>query len=143
MNTMSAWQTGEMESVIDSVAALKGRVMADAVGYKDERFRASLDERAALITTFADKYRYAELPTICIRLRQSCNGAADPWGDEFLAAVVEYLKGRMRLWLLPIDAIDYCVYVMCGEAVQLGEAELAARESKGWKFAGLEGEGWK
>lgn len=143
MNGTTGWDADEAGSIIDSVTALKGRVIADAVGYNDERFRTSLDERTALVTAFAEKYGEADLPTVCLGLRMSCNGAADPWGNEFLTAVVEYLKERMRLWLLPIDAIDYCVYVMCGEAVRLGEAELSYRDSRGWKFTGLDGEGWK
>jgi len=58
----------------------------------------------------------------------SCNGAADPWVDEFLAAVVHYLDERVRLWQQPSDPIDVHVKGMCQQAVLIGHAELASRE---------------
>ena len=85
-------------------------------------------ERTDLIVKWVEKWGGCELPSLVLGLRMSCNGAANPWDDEFLAAVVHYLDERVRLWQESSDAIDNHVKGMCLQAVWIGRAELASRE---------------
>lgn len=101
------------------------------------------DERTELIVAFHQRWGDAELPTICLDLRSSCRGQSDPWGDEFLAATVAYLEGRVDLWQWPSDATDDHVRGMCRQAVWIGRAELAGRAAGGHPVQGLDGQGWK
>lgn len=73
----------------------------------------------------------------------SCNGAADPWGNAFLEDVVVYLEKRLELWREPSDAMDNHVKGMCQQAIWIGRAELAERQSRGDVYTGLDGQGWK
>ncbi len=140
---MSAWEREDQSSVIDAITQYKERILADTFSYKDKLFGEKLDARAELIGAFTDKYGEVDLPTICLGLRMSCNGASEPWGDQLLRDTVDYLGERLKLWIVPIDAIDYCVYVMCKEAIHIGERELRNRQEQGYELKGLEGEGWK
>lgn len=45
-----------------------------------------------------DLFGHMTLPKICIELRQSLCGAADPWPDEDVAACVQLLKDRLESW---------------------------------------------
>jgi len=87
-------------------------------------------ERTDMIVKWAKKWGGCDydLPSLCLRLRMSCNGAADRWSDGFIAEVVRYLDERLRLWQEPSDAIDNHVKGMCQQAVLIGHAELASRE---------------
>jgi len=85
-------------------------------------------ERTDLILQRVEKWGGDDMPTLVLGLRQSCNGAADPWDDEYLVAVVHYLDERVRLWQQPSDPIDVHVKGMCRQAVWIGRAELAARK---------------
>lgn len=67
------------------------------------------------------------LPEICLDLRASLNGAADPWPDEHLAEVVLMLQARLDTWAEPNDAIDDHVRGMVQHAVWLGRAAEAER----------------
>lgn len=68
---------------------------------------------------------------ICLNLRSSCNGAADPWSTEFLSEVVEMLQARAKTWLIPTslqpNVIDNAVLQMVHEAIRIGKAELLSR----------------
>ncbi len=140
---MSAWEREDQSSVIDAITQFKERILADTFSYKDKSFKEKLDARTSVIVSFSNQYGDVDLPTICLGLRMSCNGASDPWGDQLLRDTVNYLGERLKLWIAPIDAIDYCVYVMCKEAIHIGELELQNRKEKGYELEGLEGEGWK
>ena len=43
-------------------------------------------------------YEKEMLPEVCLRLRMACNGAADPWLDEKVEAVLAYLQKRLDNW---------------------------------------------
>lgn len=140
---MSDWDSEYQGSIIDAITKQKERIFSEAFSHKDKLFGEKLDARAELIGAFTDKYGEVDLPTICLGLRMSCNGASEPWGDQLLRDTVDYLDERLKLWTAPIDAIDYCVYVMCKEAISIGERELQNRKEDGYELKGLEGEGWK
>ena len=67
------------------------------------------------------------LPEICLGLRASLNGAADPWTPEVLAEVVRMLQARLDTWADPTDAMDYHVRGMAWQAILLGRAAEAER----------------
>ena len=102
-----------------------------------------MTDRTNLIVQWGQKWGDANLPTICLDLRMSCNGAADPWSDDLLAETVWYLKERLRLWEPgQDDPIDQAVKAMCYSAITYGEVELADRVNRGHRYPGLNGEGW-
>jgi hypothetical protein len=80
------------------------------------------------------------LPTICLELRASLSGAADPWPDPLMEEVVTMLERRLATWLHRgrEDATDYLVRLMVEEAVRSGRRRLeeARRDGTWW-------EGWK
>ena len=67
------------------------------------------------------------LPEICLDVRASVNGSADPWQTETLQPVVSMLQARLDTWLEPSSAMDEHVRGMVAQAVVLGLAELARR----------------
>ena len=75
------------------------------------------------------------LPEICLCLRMSVNGAADPWPDAYLREVVEMIKTRLQLWRDPTDEMDFHVKGMMSLAVIDGETELARRSREGEVFS--------
>jgi len=87
-----------------------------------------LTERATLIEWWDEKWGTRYLTSLVLDLRLSCNGAAEPWGCDFLAQVVHYLDERVRLWQEPSNAIDMHVRAMCQQAVLIGKWEISARE---------------
>lgn len=67
------------------------------------------------------------LPEICLDLRRSLNGAADPWPAEFLSDVVAMLQARLATWETPTDAMDAHVRGMVWQAIFLATAAEAER----------------
>jgi hypothetical protein len=87
------------------------------------------------------------LPTICLELRASLSGAADPWPDPFMEEVVKMLELRLATWLHRDreDTTDTLVRLMVEDAVKSGRRRLedARRDGswwEGWKDAPTEGE---
>ncbi len=140
---MSDWGSEYQGSIIEAITKQKERIFSEAFSHKDKLFGEKLSARTSVIVSFSNQYGDVDLPTICLGLRMSCNGASEPWGDQLLRDTVNYLSERLKLWNAPIDAIDYCVYVMCKEAIHIGERELRNRKEQGYELKGLEGEGWK
>jgi len=98
-----------------------------------------LTERAALIEWWTEKWGAHYLTSIVLDLRMSCNGAAEPWGCDFLAQTVHYLDERVRLWHEPSNAIDMNIKAMCQQAVLIGRWEMAARAQAETRIEGNEG----
>jgi hypothetical protein len=67
-------------------------------------------------------FKQADLPTLCLSLRMSLNGSADPWEPREVAQAIEYIQSRMREWEPSIHKIDQkmddAVYQMCQAAVE-------------------------
>lgn len=97
-------------------------------------------ERTDLIVQWVEKWGGHDLPSLVLGLRMSCNGAADPWDDDFLAELVRYMDERLRVWQEPSDAIDNHVRGMCQQAVLIGRSELASRAADGYRINGPEWE---
>lgn len=70
-----------------------------------------------------------ELQNLVVKVKQSINGASDPWSTEALKRTKEALEMRMTRWHYPSDVIDSCIYTMCLEAVRLINKELKERKS--------------
>ena len=68
------------------------------------------------------------LPEICLELRSSIDGSADPWSTAFLTAVVEMLKARKEHWdFTYCQSMDFAIWSMLDVAVSIGQAELKER----------------
>jgi len=65
-----------------------------------------------------------ELPEICLALRASCNGSADPWPVERLSEVGQMLRARAKTWTHHAheDPIDDAVLQMVREAASIAES---------------------
>ena len=83
--------------------------------------------QARLFPTVALQECRPTLPDICLNLRASLNGAADPWPDEELRDVVLMLQARLDTWGTPSDALDAHVRGMMQQAIWLGRAAEAER----------------
>ncbi len=65
---------------------------------------------------------------ICLDLRGSCNGSADPWDSKFLLEVIEMLKLRRKQFDRGNDhPMDMAVLQMISSAIEIGEAEMDLR----------------
>lgn len=74
---------------------------------------------------------------ICLSLKASCNGAADPWDDEFLRDTMGMLKARAETWAQHgkhRDVMDAAVLQMVCEAARIASAELLERAAAGKKI---------
>lgn len=96
----------------------------------NEARRAAIGEQDRLFPE-VDHHR-PTLPQICMDLRMSTNGAADPWDTPRLREVVAMLRAREDSWDHPSDDMDAGALVMLRAAINLGKAELAEREKNGW-----------
>lgn len=63
-----------------------------------------------------------ELPTLCIRLRQSITGAADPMGEQDEQDLVDYVKARLIEWTQSKrqveEEMDAAVKQLCFAAIR-------------------------
>ena len=71
------------------------------------------------------------LPDICLNLRMSVNGSADPWRDRMLEDCLDFLEARAESWTMTKDMMDFAVLIMVNEAIRIGKAEMACRWN-GW-----------
>lgn len=76
--------------------------------------------------------QWVELPpnlaTICLDLRASISGAADPWQTKDLEEVVNMLKMRLESWFASKDPMDGYVNLMMHYSIELGLKELERRK---------------
>lgn len=72
------------------------------------------------------------LPEICLRVRMSINGAADPWDTEGLVKVRDMLQARIDEWRDPSDMIDGLIRLMAIETVRMASVEIERRKADGW-----------
>lgn len=99
----------------------------------DEARRAACEEQARLFPEDGPWITHTPaLPEICLDLRMSTNGAADPWPTPLLREAVAMLRAREASWSQPSDDMDGAVLVMVRAAITLGAAELAGRKKDGW-----------
>lgn len=91
---------------------------------KEERNRITKN-REEFHRLFPNQY----ITEICINLRMSCNGSADPWTTNDLYDTVQALKNRLTIWYDRDDKFDNAVKTMVTEAIRIGEEELRERES--------------
>lgn len=74
---------------------------------------------------------------ICLALKSACNGAADPWADNFLREVGQMLKARAETWAphgKHRDVMDDAVLQMIHEAMRIISVELLERAAAGKKI---------
>lgn len=104
---------------------------ACAIAEQERLFPTSIWERVEAVNRLAHLTHRPTLPEICLDLRASLNGAADPWPAAVLAEVVGMLQTRLDTWADPTDAIDAHVRGMVRQAVWLGRAAEAEMLAKG------------
>lgn len=75
------------------------------------------------------------LPEICLDLRSSINGSADPWSSSLLEEVVAMLKSRIKSWDFSyFTTMDSTIWSMVNIAIDLGEKELSLRIKDKWRW---------
>lgn len=70
-----------------------------------------------------------QLQNLVVEVKQSINGAADPWPTETLKKTKEAIEIRIKTWkwYSYSDVIDSCIYTMCLECIRLINLELKER----------------
>lgn len=75
------------------------------------------------------------LPEICLDVRASTDGSADPWPSQTLRETRAMLDATVKGWEKERgDKIDDAVNAMCRAAIEIIDLELAARERDGSDF---------
>lgn len=75
------------------------------------------------------------LPEICLDVRASTDGSADPWPSETLREVRAMLDATVKGWEKDRgDKIDAAVHSMCRAAIEIITDELERRARDGSDF---------
>lgn len=75
------------------------------------------------------------LPEICLDVRQSINGSADPLTRDSLEGVRAMLAATVAAWdKQRDDVIDECINRMCRAAITLIDDELERRVRDGFTY---------
>ncbi len=75
------------------------------------------------------------LPEICLAVRASVSGAADPWPASALRETRAMLGAIVTTWETgKDDAIDKQIRAMCFAAIDIINAELSDRQNRNWDF---------
>ena len=73
------------------------------------------------------------LPTLCIQVRMSMNGSADPWTIEKTKQVLEFLKERVEMWEpshWSDEKFDNCILTMLRITIEDIQVYLGAKENE-------------
>lgn len=75
------------------------------------------------------------LPEICLSVRASTDGSAEPWPRSALEATRGMLADTVATWEKDRgDTIDDCINRMCRAAITIIDVELARRVRDKWDF---------
>lgn len=91
-----------------------------------------MDEQTKRLIANRDKQRAlfgmeAMLPDICLHIRMSVNGSADPYETDFLKESEAFLRDKVAIWIPGFDAIDALVLAMVHITIDLIGEELEHR----------------
>lgn len=71
---------------------------------------------------FKDHHPFSSILTVCLDVKEACQGSSDPWDNDFLLKVKELLTARIQFWDKSFDSsrvFDGLVFLLICETVQI------------------------